>query len=203
MPPAGSSSGAPSPGRPRSERARLAILDAAADLLAESGLSGTTIEAIAARAGVSKVTIYRWWPNRGAVAVDAFFHRHEATIQFGDSGDVAQDLIEQVEALIGAFRGGPGRIVAELIGAAQSDPTLAAGVRDRWVIPRRAATKAVFQRAVERGQMRAGLDPDVVLDQIYGAVYFRVMIGHQALRETLAQELVDNILEGVRPSARS
>lgn len=189
-----------SAGRPRSERARLAILDAAADLLTEGGLPAATIEAIAARAGVSKVTIYRWWPSRGAVAVEAFFHRHEATIHFGDTGDVAQDLIVQVEALISAFRGGPGRIMAELIGAAQSDPSMAVEVRERWVLPRRAATKAVLQRAVERGQVRPGLDPDVILDQIYGAVYFRVMIGHQALRADLAQDLVTNILRGVGPA---
>ncbi|MGN6722938.1 MAG: TetR/AcrR family transcriptional regulator [Marmoricola sp.] len=190
---------ATAPGRPRSERARLAILDAAADLLAEGGLGSATIEAIAARAGVSKVTIYRWWPSRGAVAVDAFFHRHEATIQFEDTGDIADDLVGQVEALIAAFRGGPGRIMAELIGAAQLDPGMGQAVRDRWVIPRRTTTKAVLKRAVERGQVRAGVDPDVVLDQIYGAVYFRVMIGHQALRKGLARELVSNVLDGVRP----
>jgi len=193
-----SSTSAAAPGRPRSERARLAILDAAADLLAEGGLACATIEAIAGRAGVSKVTIYRWWPSRGAVAVDAFFHRHEATIQFDDTGDIADDLVGQVEALIAAFRGGPGRIMAELIGAAQSDPSMGQAVRDRWVIPRRTATKAVIKRAVERGQLRADVDPDVVLDQIYGAVYFRVMIGHQALRKGLARELVSNLLDGVR-----
>ncbi len=66
-------------GRPRSERARLATLEAAADLLVEGGLAATTVESIAARAGVSKVTIYKWWPSRGAVAVDAYFHRFDQT----------------------------------------------------------------------------------------------------------------------------
>jgi len=192
------SSPSAAPGRPRSERARLAILDAAADLLAEGGLASATVEAIAARAGVSKVTIYRWWPSRGAVAVDAFFHRHEATIQFEDTGDIADDLVGQVEAMIDAFKGGPGKIMAELIGAAQADPGLGDELRERWVAPRRLATKAVLKRAVERGQVRADVDPDVLLDQIYGAVYFRVMIGHQALRRSLARELVSNLLDGVR-----
>lgn len=186
------------PGRPRSERARLAILNAAADLLAEGGLSAVTVEAIAARAGVSKVTIYRWWPNRGAVAIDAFFYRHEATIKFEDTGDIGSDLVGQVRALIEAFRGASGRSMAELIGAAQLDPDLGVALRERWVLPRRAATKAVIGRAIQRGQVRPDLDPDVVLDQIYGAVYFRVMIGHQALRKELASELVNNVLDGVR-----
>lgn len=176
----------------------MAILEAAADLLTEGGLAATTIEAIAARAGVSKVTIYRWWPNRGAVAMDAFFHRHEATIKFDDTGDIATDLVGQVDALIDAFRGQAGRSMAELIGAAQLDPDLGAALRDRWVVPRRTATKAVLNRARERGQLCADVDPDVVLDQIYGAVYFRVMIGHQALRKGLAAELVANLLDGVR-----
>ena len=83
MPPA-----PPAPGRPRSERARLAILEAAADLLVEGGLGAATIEAVAARAGVSKVTIYKWWPSRGAVAVDAYFHRYTGHGRVADTGDV-------------------------------------------------------------------------------------------------------------------
>ncbi len=89
-------------GRPRSERARLAVLEACADLLVEGGLGAASIEAIAARAGVSKVTIYKWWPSRGSVAVDAFFHRYRQTINFPDTGDLAADLIGQIRMLITA-----------------------------------------------------------------------------------------------------
>src|SRR3984885_9569643 len=109
------------PGRPRSERARLAIMEAAADLLIEGGLAAATIESIAARAGVSKVTIYKWWPSRGSVAIDAYFHRYRQTIAFPDTGRVADDLIAQILVMIEAFRGRAGEIMAELIGQAQSD----------------------------------------------------------------------------------
>ena len=126
-------------GRPRSERARLAVLDAAADLLFEAGLPAATIEAIAARAGVSKVTIYKWWTTRGAVLIDAYFHRHKETIEFEDSGDIARDLATQIRATIIAFRGSAGAVMAELIGQAQSDPVLAETLRERWVAPRREA----------------------------------------------------------------
>lgn len=186
------------PGRPRSERARLAILQAAHELLVEGGLQCATIEAIAARAHVSKVTIYKWWPTRGAVAVDAFFHANEATIRFEDTGDVAADLIGQVSALIEAFRTRQGRLMAELIGAAQSDANLAADLLERWVLPRRTASTAVLERAVARGELSPDLDPDVVLDQIYGAVYFRVLLGHRPLDPTLAADLVHYALDGVR-----
>ena len=83
-------------------------------------------------------------------------------------------------------------LVLEPLTAAQ------ATVREAEAATRRTATKAVIRRAVERGQIRADVDPDVLLDQIYGAVYFRVMIGHQALRKGLARELVSNLLDGVR-----
>lgn len=188
----------PAPGRPRSERARVAILEAAHDLLVEGGLQAATIEAIAARAGVSKVTIYKWWPTRGAVAVDAYFHANEATIRFDDTGDVAADLIGQVSTLIDAFRTRQGQLMAELIGAAQTDAKLAQDLLDRWVLPRRTASTAVLERAIARGELRPDLDPDIVLDEIYGAVYFRVLIGHRSLEPTLAADLVHNVLDGIR-----
>src|ERR1700686_3400026 len=112
---AGPVSTASGPGRPRSERARLAILEATADLLLEAGIAAAPIEAIAARAGVSKVTIYKWWPPRGAVAVDAYFHRYRQTIDFEDTGDVARDLAAQIRSTIDAFRSRAGAVMAELI----------------------------------------------------------------------------------------
>ena len=104
----------PPAGRPRSERARLAVLEAAADLLIEGGLQSATIESIAARAGVSKVTIYKWWPTRGAVAVDAYFHRYRQTIDYEDTGDVARDLAAPIRSVIDAFRSRAGPVVTRV-----------------------------------------------------------------------------------------
>jgi AcrR family transcriptional regulator len=188
----------PGPGRPRSERARLAILDAAADLLVESGLTGTTMEAIAARAGVSKVTIYKWWPSRGAVAVDAYLRRYRPTMRFTDTGDVTHDLLELLVLMVDAFRGRAGEIMAELIGAAQSDPALAETLRAQWVQPRREVTTAVLRRAVERGELRPDLDVQATLDQLFGPVYFRLTIRHQPLDDALPAALVRTVLDGAR-----
>lgn len=189
----------PRAGRPRSERARLAVLEAAADLLIEEGLATTTIEAVAARAGVSKVTIYKWWPTRGSVAVDAYFHRFRQTIELEDSGDLAADLTVQVGLLVEAFRGRAGRAMAELIGLAQSDPELAATLRQRWLDPRRTASTAVVRRAVERGQLRPDTDIAALLDQLFAPVYYRLTMGHQPLDGTLAATLVRTVLDGARP----
>ena len=185
-------------GRPRSERARLAVLDAAADLLDEGGLGTATIEAIAGRAGVSKVTIYKWWPTRGAVAIDAYFHRYRQTGTFADTGDVQADLTAQIRVLIRAFRGRAGRIMAELIGQAQSDTVLADALRTHWIGPRRAATAAVLRRAVDRGELRPDIDIPTVMDQLYGPVYYRLTMGHEALTPALADTLVTSLLDGIR-----
>jgi AcrR family transcriptional regulator len=185
-------------GRPRSERARLAILEATADLLVEGGLNAATIEAIAARAGVSKVTIYKWWPTRGAVAIDAYFHRYSQTILFGDSGDLATDLVAQMLVLIKAFRGRAGAIMAELIGQAQTDPSLAKTLRARWLKPRREASTAVLQRSIDRGDLEPDIDIPAVLDQLYAPLYFRLTMRHEPLTPDLAATLVRNVLNGIR-----
>jgi len=189
----------PRVGRPRSERARLAVLEAAADLLIEGGLAAMTFESIAARAGVSKVTIYKWWPSRGAVAVDAYFHRYHEAYSFDDTGDVARDLATQLRLLIQAFRGRAGEVMAELIGQAQTDPGLAETLRTGWLQPRRDATAEVLRRAVGRSQLRSDADIQTVMDELYAPLYWRLMMRHQPLDDDLADEVVRNTLDGLRP----
>ena len=187
------------PGRPRSEATRLAILNATADLMLESGFSGTTIEAIAARARVSKVTIYKWWPSRGAVAIDAYFHRFRETSVFPDTGDVVTDITAQLLSVIETFRGRAGYVMAELLGHAQSDPALAEMLRVRWLQPRREAATVVLQRAIDRGEIRKDVSLPVLMDELYGPVYYRLIARHEPLSDEFAHELVANTLRGVRP----
>jgi AcrR family transcriptional regulator len=187
------------PGRPRSEAIRLAILDATADLMLESGFAATTIEAIAARARVSKVTIYKWWSSRGAVAIDAYFHRFRETSVFPDSGDIVTDITAQILFVIETFRGRAGHVMAELLGHAQSDPALAEMLRVRWLQPRREAATVVLQRGIDRGEIRIDVSLPVLMDELYGPVYYRLMARHEPLSDEFAHELVANTLRGVRP----
>jgi AcrR family transcriptional regulator len=189
---------APRAGRPRSERARRAVLEATADLLEEGVLGSASIEAIAARAGVSKVTIYKWWTSRGAVAIDAYFHRYRATAVFEDTGDLATDLTGQIRLLIDAFRGRAGEIMAELIGQAQTDAALGDTIRMHWLGPRRVATADVLQRAVERREIRPDTDVPLVMDQLYAPIYYRLLMGHAPLTSAMAEALVRTTLEGIR-----
>jgi len=189
----------PGVGRPRSERARLAVLEAAADLLVEGGLSAATIEAVAARAGVSKVTIYRWWPTRGAVAIDAYFHRYRSTSVVVDTGDVAADLLAQIRLLEEAFRGRAGELMAELIGRTQADVSLAEDFAAGWLQPRRTATADLLRAAVARGEIRPDVDLPTLLDQLFAPIYWRLLMQHGPLDEAFAAALVDNLLGGVGP----
>ena len=190
------------PGRPRSEHARRAVLAAAGELLVGGGMAAVTMEAVAARAGVSKVTVYKWWPSRGAVAVDAYFERYRQTIAFDDTGDVAQDLQRQMTVLLRAFTGRAGALMAELLGQAQSDPGLRETLRTRWITPRREATLTVLRRGIERGQLRADLDLEAFMDQLYAPLYFRLMVQHQPLDAKLPATLVRQTLEGARTTTR-
>jgi len=192
-------SGAARPGRPRSEKTRLAILEAAADIMLESGFSATTIESIAARAGVSKVTIYKWWPSRGAVAIDAYFYRYRETIAFADTGDVVTDLTNQILVMVKAFRGRAGDVMAELLGHAQSDPALAAMWRERWLQPRRDATTVVLRRGIDRDQIRGDLDLALVMDELYGPLYYRLLARHAPMDDAFARELVATTFRGIGP----
>lgn len=188
----------PRAGRPRSEKTRLAILEATADLLEEGGLGAATIEAIAARAGVSKVTIYKWWPTRGSVAIDAIFHRYRQTIDFPDTGDVAKDLTSQMLIMVAAFRGRTGEIMAELIGQAQSDPVLAETLRTGWLQPRREVSSAVIRRGIDRGQIRPDVDVPLLMDELWGPIYYRLVARHGPLSDEFVHGLVANVLDGVR-----
>lgn len=188
-------------GRPRSEKTTTAILEAAADLMVEEGFAATTIEAIASRAGVSKVTIYKWWPTRGAVAIDAFLRRYRQTLDFTDTGDVAVDLTAQLQLLVTAFRGRAGDIMGELIGQAQCDAALAVALRDNWLQPRRDATSKVLRLAIERGQIRPDVNIESIMDQLYAPVYWRLLMRHKGFDRRFVPSLVGNVLRGVGPTS--
>jgi Tetracyclin repressor-like, C-terminal domain len=133
------------------------------------------------------------------VAIDAYFHRFHETIAFSDSGDVAADLTAQILLVVRAFRGRAGEVMAELLGHAQGDPALAEMWRERWLQPRRDATTVVLRRAIDRGQIRSDISLAVLMDELYGPVYYRLLARHEPLSDAFARELVVNTLRGVRP----
>jgi AcrR family transcriptional regulator len=185
------------PGRPRSEQARRAILRSTLSLLQHTGFPDLTIEAIAADAGVGKTTVYRWWPDKGALVVDAFASSTETKLHFPDTGSVYRDMSLQMNQFLGILRTRRGRIVAELLGAGQSDPELLEAFRERFLRPRRQEAYATLRRGIERGELHNSLDLDLVLDVLYGAMYMRFLIRHDELSESYVKEVCRLVLGNV------
>src|SRR5579864_6638649 len=172
-----------SPGRPRSEDSRRAILRSTLRLLQESGFPDLSIEAIAADADVGKATVYRWWPNKAALVADAFSSSADQELRFPDTGSVRTDLTIQMKHLVRVLRGRRGRIVAALVGGGQSDPELIEAFRERFMMPRRHEAYEILRRGITRGELAEDLDMDLTLDSLYGAVYMRFLIRQTRLTE--------------------
>jgi AcrR family transcriptional regulator len=189
------------PGRPRSEQARQAILYSTLKLLQHTGFPDLTIEAIAAEAGVGKTTVYRWWPTKGALVVDAFASSAEHALHFPDTGSVYRDMSLQMNQFLGILRTRRGRIVAALLGAGQSDPELLEAFRDRFLRPRRQEAYKTLRRGIERGELPKRLDLDLVLDILYGAIYMRFLIRHDELSENYVKEVCRVVLGNVAGNA--
>lgn len=185
-------------GRRPAEQVRREVLEAAGSLLFEEGMAGFTIEKVANRSGASKMTIYKWWPTKGALALDSYFARVEPELAFPDSGDIERDLREQLHAFLYVIGDSPGgRVIAELIGQAQSDPELKAAFLQRYSGPRRALAVEAMERAKTRGQLRAEVDPQTVVDQLWGACYHRLLVPDEPLTTEFIDALVGNLFRGV------
>jgi AcrR family transcriptional regulator len=165
------------PGRPRSETAHEAILGAAFALLAERGYGAFAIEAVAARAGVGKTTIYRWWASRAELAVDAFLHATDAEIRLPDTGSAERDFRAQITDLAEVLRGQRGRAFAGMLAGSGADPVLARALGERVLEPRRRWGFARMVRAQAAGELRPGVDPMAALAVLYGPLYAPLLFG--------------------------
>ncbi len=190
------------PGRPRSEHARQAILRSTSQLLQRTGFAELSIEAIAAHAGVGKATVYRWWPNKGALVVDAFASSAEDQLHFPDSGSVYQDMSLQMNQFLAILRSRRGRIVSAVIAGGQSDPDLLEAFRERFLWPRRREAYQTLRRGIERGELPRNLDLDLLLDVLYGAIYMRFLIGHGELSEEYIADVCRLVLHGAAKNGR-
>jgi AcrR family transcriptional regulator len=190
-------------GRRRSDRSHQAIITATQELLVERGYRALTIEGVAARAGVGKQTIYRWWPSRAALVLEAYLLGSDR-VQFpsADSGSTREDvraLITWLADVLAEPTGG--RVVAGLIGDLQHDPDLAEGFHQDVVPARRQAMLAALERGRERGEIRADADIELAVDALHGAVFYRLLLSGQPLDAAFAGRLADQILDGLAPPA--
>ena len=190
-------------GRPRSQEADRAILTATVELLAERGLAAMSIEEVAARAGVGKTTIYRRWPSKGLLALDAFVDSFREEQPLPDTGTLRGDLLSALHAWVRAVtQTAMGPMLTGLIAEAQYDPELRGAWRDRVLEPLREQHRVMLDRAIARGEIAASVDREVVLDLFFGAAEHRLLLGHLPMTGEFIADVVDMILDGVpRPEA--
>lgn len=181
----------PRRGRSRSPESQKKILAATAELLSEGGFQAVTMEAVAARAGVAKTTLYRWWPNRAALALDCVSARMTPIAPAPSAGSYRKRFQRQLKATIRLLNGRQGQSILALIGAKQTDPALGHAYSEQIARPRRARTRKMAQQAIQAGELAPGTDPDLFLDAIYGPLYYRKVVSGEPVTDDFIHRIVD------------
>jgi AcrR family transcriptional regulator len=175
------------PGRPRSEKSRKAILDATRRLLTHMPLSELSIEAIAKKAKVGKTTIYRWWPNKASVAMEAFLEQ-PGVQNIVPTTATAQDAIKkQLESLIRQLRGQNGRIIAGIIAESQSSNEVLDLLYEKFLKERVTPLYEKVEEGINNGEFRSDIDIEIALDILVGPLFMRVLSGEHGMDNNFAE----------------
>jgi len=166
----------------------------------ERGYPAVSIEGIAARAGVGKQTIYRWWPSKAALVLEAYLAGEDA-VSHPDAGGSAHEDVRSLLGWLVAVLAEPtgGGVVAGLVAELPHDADLAEGFRRDVVPARREAMLETLERGRERGEIRADADLELAVDELHGAVFYRLLLSGEPLDERFVERLADQVLAGLRP----
>lgn len=190
-------------GRPRSETARRAVLDAALELCQRDGFQALTIKAIAETAGVGRQTVYRWWPTKEAVLLDALrdLGLRESRRLDPDTGDTLRDVESLLEATFSLTHRLTGKAVVGLMAESQHDPALSARLQGTVIGPRRQALRDLLARGVERGDLSdSGVALDLAVDFAFGTMWYRLLSHHAPVDAELAGHLTAALAKLLSPS---
>ncbi|HYB35434.1 MAG TPA: TetR-like C-terminal domain-containing protein [Mycobacterium sp.] len=182
----------------RGAAVRAAVLEATLAELVEHGIDGVTVAAVAARAGVHETSVYRRWRTREDLIVDALLERSAAQIPAPDTGSVRGDLV-QLARLVSTYLSTPlGRALLPMGALTVADESLAQA-RANFIASRFAAMRVVVDRAIERGELLAGTNARLVLEMLVAPLHVRTILTGEPLPDTLPEQLVDVLLDGLRP----
>ncbi len=189
-----------SKGRPRSERAKNAILNSTYRLLKENGLSGITMEAVAAHASVGKPTIYRYWKNANELAMAAIMAKTKQHDPDSPGTDPVNALKQQLRSVISTFSKPAGRQIAILMASADNNTELSKAFRNQIILRSRDQGRALLIAAIEDRHIRVNVPQkrvsariETMLDMIYGPVFYRLLSGHATLDKKFADEIIDTL----------
>ena len=183
------------PGRPRNPELDATILQATMELLCEAGFTGTTVEAVAERAGVGKATIYRRWPTREDLLLAAGGEMGPCPGD-PDCGNLRDDLIVLLGGLVSMMTETPvGALLPATVDEAARNPAMRTRL-DAFIAERRAPVRAALSRAAARGELRDGVDHELLVDLMAGPVFTRLLLTGAPLDRTMAERVVDVVLHG-------
>ncbi len=183
----------------RSARVQAAVFEATLQVLQERGYEFTSIAEIAQRAGVHETSIYRRWGTKEALLVEALLARTEEVIRVPDTGTLRSDLVQLLEELRLFFQSPLGAAVTQLLVSTAGDPEIGSARQIYWS-KRFALVKVIFERAVQRGEMVASIDPQLLTEILIGPLYVRLLLTGEPLHIHLPEQIVDLVLHGVEVS---
>lgn len=189
-------------GRPRSEGCRQKVLGAADQLMDREGFAKMSVDAIAQLAGVSKATIYRWWPNKAAIVMEALLTSTEPDFIVPETANPEKDLVERVRRTLALFRGPKARILTSLIAEAQFNPEVAEAYRQHLLAPRRATVRTPIERMIAAGLLPADLDIDMAIDLLLGPLYQRLLLRHAPLDDEFERDYPPMAVAALRSFGR-
>jgi AcrR family transcriptional regulator len=181
-------------GRPRSAKTTTAILESAYALMASTGLSATTIDAVARHSNVSKMTIYKWWPSREALLIDAFLNHASLMLPLPSTGNPAARVRRHAASYAEALQGEFGRVQLAVISECISKTGSAEIFYERYLDLRRTAMIQTIAEGQQDGSIRAAGAPGDLYDAIYGSLFYRYVFGIKPLSPAYARNLVDLVL---------
>lgn len=186
------------PSGARSEAAHEKALRSAEALLKSGGMKAATIDAISEQSGVSKVTLYRHWPSRQAIAAEAFGVLMARHLTFPETDSAQDDLNDYLEDIGRFYRGPLGSIFAELVGACANDPTTAAYFRTFFLDERRRGFAELIRRCVESGYFRDDIEIEEAIDLFFGPLIYRMLVGHASIDDNTVRSIIDHAVRGLR-----
>lgn len=185
-------------GRKRSDKARKAILEATLALLGEKGFVGLAIEGVAARAGVGKATIYRWWKSKAALAMEAFLEGVAEEVAFPHTELACEDLRVQINKVAALYHAQAGRILCEVIALGQSEPDVLTSLETGYLDRRRAEVHHVLDRAIAQKEIRPDIDKDVVIEALYAPIFCKMLMRLKRFNREYINAHFELIMQGIR-----
>ncbi len=181
---------------PKKKRARSKneIVGATIELLENVNYSSLTIEAVAARSGVGKTTIYRWWNHKSDLVFDAFIEKTETLFEFDLTKSIHENFVQQLLTLTSVLESGIGRAMLTVIAEKKE---VAAEFLQTYLAPRRAQTKKMLQIGIDKGEIGANLDFDIILDMLYGPIYFQFILFNRVPDQAYIESLVTQVMKGI------